>query len=333
MGLSGVTRDPSTDPVLRPPRTVDMPPASLTLGTGLLSGRIAPARARRIVDAALDAGVRRFDTARAYGDGETEHLLGAALRRRPDTTVVTKAGLGPLRRRPAAALRWRLAAPVVGLLPERAGGRAAVGDEERDGDSGVFDERVIRASVDRSRRALRRDRIDLLLLHEFDDGPEADDAAALMLSLLDEGAIGDWGCGTRRPALRRLLDAGRRVGSIVQTTGGPLLPPAPDSGVPLSAHSVLGPRGALLNAFLEWLGGEPEHRAAWEAAVGPLDARRTAGTAVLRAAVADPANSAVLVSSSDPDSLVRTVDAVRDGEHDDRTSLLGPVFAAFRNRS
>ena len=47
----------------------------------------------RIVHAALDAGVTFFDTADVYGGGESEHLLGAALRGRRDAAIVaTKVG-------------------------------------------------------------------------------------------------------------------------------------------------------------------------------------------------------------------------------------------------
>lgn len=308
-------------------------PAQLTLGTGLLSGRVSPARARAVVNAALDAGVSRIDTARAYGDGETEYLLGSVLRNRPDVSVVTKVGLGPLSRQVVAALRWRAASPVIGLLPDRRAGEARPGDEEADaGSAPRFDERSVRTSIDRSRSALRRERLDLVLLHEVDAGPDAEHAADLMDDLVTEGVIAAWGVGTRRPALRRLAAAGTRLGTVVQTTGGPLLPrpPVPDV-VALSVHSVLGPGGGVLNAFLAWL-PQSGHLDVWERTVGPVDARRTAGTAVLRAAVSDVDTAAVLVSSRDPRSIGRTVVGARSGDDPARATLLAPVFAAFRDR-
>lgn len=325
---------PGDPPSRSPPtaRTVDMP-AHLTLGTGLLSGRTSPARARRVIAAALDAGARRIDTARAYGDGETEHLLGAALRGRPDVTVVTKAGLGPLSRRTVAAVRWRGVSPVLGVLPARGGGTAGLGDEEADAPAGArFDERSVRASVDLSRRALRRERLDLVLLHELDADQDVARVADVMEALVGEGAIAAWGVGTRRAALRRLTASGAPLGSLAQTTGGPLLPAAPTvAGVPLSVHSVLGPGGGLLAALLAWLPGSG-HQAVWERTVGPIEARRTAGTAVLRAAVSDAGTAAVLLSSRDAASVSRTVTAVRGGETPERLALLAPVFAAFRER-
>jgi aryl-alcohol dehydrogenase-like predicted oxidoreductase len=59
-------------------------------------GRRLDARAtRRVVDAALDAGITFFDTADVYGgDGRSEELLGAALQGRRDRAVIaTKFGM------------------------------------------------------------------------------------------------------------------------------------------------------------------------------------------------------------------------------------------------
>lgn len=319
-----------------PIRPNGLMPAQLTFGTGLLSGRTGPATARRVLDAALDCGIMRIDTARAYGDGETERVVGAALRRRPDVAVITKAGLGPLDRRVVSAARWRALGPATGLLPNRGGARALPGDEESDEQQTTrMDEASLRASIDLSRRALLRERIDLVLLHELDAGPsvvEVVEVVEVMDSLVEEGVIGAWGVGTRRAALRRLVASGARLGGLVQTTGGPLLPPAPvPAGVPLSVHSVLGPGAGLLSAFLEWLGASP-HRDLWERSVGPLAARRTAGDALIRVAVSDPRLSAVLVSTRDPRAIAPTAVAVRAGETEERLRLLRPVLAAFRER-
>lgn len=48
---------------------------------------------RRTIHAALDAGVRLFDTAAAYGAGHAERLLGETLGNRDDVLIITKIGL------------------------------------------------------------------------------------------------------------------------------------------------------------------------------------------------------------------------------------------------
>jgi len=59
---------------------------------GNLFHRIDDSTARAAVDAALDAGVRYFDTAPHYGRGLSERRIGDALRARQDVVVSTKVG-------------------------------------------------------------------------------------------------------------------------------------------------------------------------------------------------------------------------------------------------
>jgi aryl-alcohol dehydrogenase-like predicted oxidoreductase len=67
------------------------------IGCNNFGRRIDAARAREVVDAAIDAGINLFDTADSYGDphGASEEILGAALRatgRRDDVVIATKFG-------------------------------------------------------------------------------------------------------------------------------------------------------------------------------------------------------------------------------------------------
>jgi aryl-alcohol dehydrogenase-like predicted oxidoreductase len=114
-------------------------PAELVLGAvqlGLVYGAAnrtgKPSRkaALRLVQRAADSGVTKFDTARAYGD--SEERLGEALDERKSTRAITK--LSPLSELAADATRDDV--------------RAAVD-----------------ASISESLCALRRERIDCLLLH------------------------------------------------------------------------------------------------------------------------------------------------------------------------
>jgi aryl-alcohol dehydrogenase-like predicted oxidoreductase len=95
----------------------------LGLGTARLAGlgwdhetRVAiPPETRRAairqIQVAVDAGVTLFDTADNYGDGESERILGEALRDRPDGVVVaTKFGEDP---EPSQPDPWALDAKAV----------------------------------------------------------------------------------------------------------------------------------------------------------------------------------------------------------------------------
>lgn len=114
-------------------------PAALVLGTvqlGLpygaanIAGMPSEKEAAALLEFALSAGIRTFDTARAYG--ESEARLGRALGAKPDITIVTK--LDPLAH-----------------IPENAGPNIAV--------------RAARASIETSLVTLGRSSLDVVLLH------------------------------------------------------------------------------------------------------------------------------------------------------------------------
>ncbi len=69
----------------------------------------------RQVQEAVDLGVTLFDTADNYGDGESERILGEALRGRPGVVVVTKFGEDPI---PDQDDPWALDAEAVGRTCE-----------------------------------------------------------------------------------------------------------------------------------------------------------------------------------------------------------------------
>ena len=74
--------------------------SEICLGTMTFGHGADEAEVNRMVDLALDAGVNFFDTANSYADGESEVLLGKALKgRRRDAVVATKffnpMGTGP----------------------------------------------------------------------------------------------------------------------------------------------------------------------------------------------------------------------------------------------
>ena len=63
------------------------------LGTNNFGRRLDAAETRKVVEAALDAGVTHFDTADIYGEGRSEEYLGRALgRRRDEVTIASKFG-------------------------------------------------------------------------------------------------------------------------------------------------------------------------------------------------------------------------------------------------
>jgi aryl-alcohol dehydrogenase-like predicted oxidoreductase len=132
----------------------------LAFGTWQLGGDWGPTDTAEAMDAirrAVDAGVTFFDTAQAYGFGQSEQLLSAALRGVPREQVViaTKGGLRPT---------------DGGLV--------------RDASA-----RWIREGVDASLRALGTDYVDLYQLHWPDPATPFDETAQALARVIAEGKI------------------------------------------------------------------------------------------------------------------------------------------------
>lgn len=134
----------------------------LGLGTHALHRLLSSATRANLLALGYDLGLRYFDTAPSYGAGIAERELGRfAHERRSELILTTKFGIPPS----------RLGGTVPGWMYAAMGMRAiarAVGAHQfltrppaRD-----FSAEGARASVERSLRALRTDRVDILYLHE-----------------------------------------------------------------------------------------------------------------------------------------------------------------------
>jgi aryl-alcohol dehydrogenase-like predicted oxidoreductase len=153
-------------------RTVDLPVSGKGCATGLsvlgfgcspLMGRAGRRDSLAALAAAEEAGINFFDTARSYGYGESEALLGAFLKgRRQSMIISTKFGILP------STSGWKqkvkpLAQAVIRVFPglRKHARKQAAGQTT----SGQFSVAVLRASFEASLRALQTDYVDMLLLH------------------------------------------------------------------------------------------------------------------------------------------------------------------------
>jgi aryl-alcohol dehydrogenase-like predicted oxidoreductase len=144
------------------------PVSVVGLGTWQLGadwGEVDPAEATAVLAAAVESGVTFFDTADVYGDGRSEQTIGAFLRDHPelDVTVATKMG----RRAEQVPENYTLA--------------------------------NFRQWVDRSRRNLGTDTLDLVQLHCPPTAVLGDGAVYDALdTLVEEGAVRHYGVSVER---------------------------------------------------------------------------------------------------------------------------------------
>jgi aryl-alcohol dehydrogenase-like predicted oxidoreductase len=121
------------------------------------------AEASRLVHAAFEKGIRFFDTANIYGQGESERILGSALRgRRKRVTIVTKAGQYFPTWMGLARPFKRFLGP---LIRQSDSGRFVVSRIREAALPQDFSDRFLRSSVEASLRRLNTNYVDSLLLH------------------------------------------------------------------------------------------------------------------------------------------------------------------------
>jgi len=163
----------------------------LALGCYMFTGEfgITQQDANAILDLAFDAGLNYADTAAMYGFGECEELLGRALARHPYTTMQLSTKVGWLDR------------TVVRNL----------------GDAAYQNEDALLRAIKHSLWLLRRDRVEILMVHEPDwpqwgFDPHTGDAPVLRVleELKHQGVIGaiglgGWNCDN----IADLLETGR----------------------------------------------------------------------------------------------------------------------------
>ena len=130
------------------------------LGCNNFGARIDEAASRKVVAAALDAGITLFDTADIYGGTKSEEFLGRALGgRRDGALIATKFG-GP------------------------------IDDEHKGGASAAY---VARA-CDESLRRLGTDRIDLYQIHFPDQATPLAETLGALDALVAAGKVREIGC-------------------------------------------------------------------------------------------------------------------------------------------
>ncbi|NBB52507.1 hypothetical protein GVN24_29945 [Rhizobium sp. CRIBSB] len=165
------------------------------LGCGRLNGGIDTRGSVALIEVAMEAGIRHFDVAPSYGLGLAETVLGQALQGQADVTIATKVGIEPARHGFAKSLARAVLKPVASRIPALKARLIAAAAAPATTTHGHFTPEAMQASLDRSLLALRRDRIDLYLLHE-PPPTLTKEVEATLTGFRDRGLIAAFGSGT-----------------------------------------------------------------------------------------------------------------------------------------
>lgn len=255
--------------------------ARLGFGCAHLSPRSPASETLALLEKALDCGIRHYDTARMYGAGAAEGLLGPlAKRRRDEMIIVSKAGMSPRSRAQRALSKAR--ALMTGA-PDP--GRFRFADFAPD---------RVRRSVETSLRALQTDYLDALLLHEVAPADITDELKRLLADLRQQGKMRGVGIATSAEHSAALAAQHPDLCGIMQ-----IVAPPPGTALPkadtLIVHSVLGAR---LSAFVARMRADVELASRFAGVVGADGADPEAAARLLLAyeMARNPAG-VVLVSS------------------------------------
>lgn len=245
------------------------------LGCGRLVGRSSHRRSARVVEAALDLGIRYFDVAPSYGLGTAEEVIGAVIGDAPEVAIATKVGVPrPPYSAKVDAVR-NMVRPVldrVGVLKRLAQRVTKPAGERPRYD---FSDAGVRSTLETSLRKLRRGSVDVLLAHEPHRLDLTDEVAERFERLRAEGLITAYGVG-----IGAISDRWERFGSIWQSCWP-------------------GPRATQY---------APDVEHVWHGAVRTLppkaaDGRRPRPAAVVRQVLAASPGTILLVSASTPGRL------------------------------
>lgn len=194
----------------------------LRLGFGcgnLYAGRME-SKSIRLLETAIDSGVRYFDTARLYGHGQAEYLIGKLPRsKRVQIRIATKAGILPTH----MSLGWHLRAKAAALAkrgPQKLSALFPAPPVLRPRFD-AFATNELQRSVETSLRALKVERLDVLLLHECSILRALDpEVLGFLRGLQQAGKIGSFGTATSPEVSLEVAERAPNTMDVIQFKGG-----------------------------------------------------------------------------------------------------------------
>ena len=233
----------------------------VAFGTAQLFGVASAGQSVELLQEARRCGIRRFDTAPAYGAGRSERCLGELIAGSNRAEfVTTKVGLKPLklslskRRAMGKIARAVLPMSLVQRLRHKMHARTF----------GHFEMHEVLASIESSLRRLNG-RIDRLLLHEVTPEDITDDLLELLGRFRANGDVAELGVATRNELTADCMSKGEQFFAVAQIAVGPL-----DSRVPEISHvttrvghGLLGGGGAHCGILQHTLNHDPQLLEEW----------------------------------------------------------------------
>jgi aryl-alcohol dehydrogenase-like predicted oxidoreductase len=191
--------------------TTGLRTSELAFGCSAVLGRTGRKESLRALELAYDAGITMFDTARSYGYGHSEALLGEFLKgKRANVVLSTKFGIVPAKQQAWKQLVKPAVRALVSLLPAfRKLIRSQIKAQFQEGQ---FTVQVLRSSLEQSLRLLRTDYVDLLFAHSAPASILGDDPLLNELDqLVAEGKVRVTGISSDPAVIEKAFEAPRNT--------------------------------------------------------------------------------------------------------------------------
>ncbi len=231
---------------LHPFGTTGLHVSPLGLGTSHIASLSNPhstAEMNRLLDQAYDQGIRFFDTADVYGQGDAERRL-SRLASKEGTLICTKAGLGVGK----SQTLIRLAKPLLRPLLARSSGLKKSSSQARaSSERHVLDTGALYRKFLGSLKRLKRDQVDTFLLHSPPLAALADGQLYDFLDMIrDKGLAQVTGVSVQKLEDAETVRATGRVQALqvplppdACAAAQPMLRAAADAGIGIIAREVL----------------------------------------------------------------------------------------------
>lgn len=187
------------------PRSTTIRTSVLGFGCSAILGRCGTSDSMRALAAAWDEGINIFDTARSYGYGNSESLLGQFLRgRRAKAIISTKFGILPARQQVWKQALKPVARRILTIAPSMR--RTIRSQVQKQFQPGMFSVSVLQKSIEESLRNLGTDYVDILFMHDAPASVLAqEDLFAAIERLIEVGKVRAAGISSKPDVIRNVL--------------------------------------------------------------------------------------------------------------------------------
>ncbi|MEO1206256.1 MAG: aldo/keto reductase [Pseudomonadota bacterium] len=304
----------------------------LGFGGGDLYDGDEAANSEKLIHTALDAGIRYFDTARLYGNGSGEGVLGRTLpAHRDEIILVSKVGILPWSMRTTERVKRKATQTAARFLPVAQKWAEALPPAREK--PHAFQVSEMKRSLECTLKELKTDYLDILLLHE----PTAEEAVkpettAFLEQVRAEGKIRHFGVAGTFDEMQAITNAAPHLCGVTQFPSDGLnnnmatyqkasLPTAGDESA-IITHSVIKHALTRISSHFE---ADPAAAKGWQDATGSAADDKTALVRYLLAdALQKNPDGVVVFSTSKPE---RILDMVKATTMD--TAQLEPLHDVF----